>query len=344
MDTLGAAAGHPIGPPHGTEPLLLAITTRKRPLMLARCLAACFAAERPSGTSVTILVVDNDPAESGRAVVAEAAAGSAAQIEYAMEPQPGIPAVRNRAIEIAAARGAKWFAFIDDDSLPDPKWLALLVEALRRKNAQFAGGPILFGAPQERIGVWRRFICRGLVASSHRRQWWRIHFGRAKADKTIITTANWCVDLPWLLEQGLRFDDRFAHSGGSDTAMDRAIRGKGARVVFELASLVTETLPAERLTLRYQFLRRMHSGMVRGYQRRSNGRYGEVLRKAITDAALSLAGVGVLFPAGVIATLASPALGAQLIISAARMAGRGVGFVRGALSDLPQQYRNVQGY
>jgi hypothetical protein len=37
-------------------------------------------------------------------------------------------------------------------------------------------------------------------------------------------------------------------------------------------------------------------------------------------------------------------MGAQLIIGATRMAGRGVGFVRGALGELPQQYRKVQGY
>jgi hypothetical protein len=344
MDTLGIAAGRHIGSPDATERLLLAITTRKRPRMLANCLAACFVAERPQGTSVTILVVDNDPDESGRAVVGEVAAASAVQVDYVMEPQPGIPAVRNRAIDIAASRGAKWLAFIDDDSFPDPKWLTVLIDALRREKAQFAGGPILFGAPEERMSIWRRFICRGLVASSHRRQWWRTRHGRRNADNMVITTANWCVDLPWFLGQGLRFDGRFAQSGGSDTAMDRAIRGKGAKVVFELTSVVTEILPAERLTLRYQFLRRMHSGMVRGYQRRSHGRYAQVLRKAITDAAFSLLGAVVLIPTGMLSTLVIPSLGAQLIISAARMAGRGVGFIRGALSDLPQQYRKIQGY
>src|SRR5262249_43020443 len=151
------------------------------------------------------------------------------------------------------------------------------------------------------------------------------------ADKTVITTANWCADLPWLLQQGIRFDNRYAHSGGSDTAMDRAMRIKGAKVVYEPGSVVTEILPAERLTLRYQFQRRMHSGMVRGHQRRSQGRSGRALRKAIMDAAFSLVGAGLLFPTGVVVILVSPTLSAQLTISATRMAGRGVGFLRGAL-------------
>ena len=327
-----------------TELVLVAITTRQRPRMLAHCLGVCLAAERPPASSVMFLVVDNDPAESARSVVAAAAAASGTRIDYVMEPQPGIPAVRNRALDAAAALRAKWLAFIDDDSFPEPGWLVALVETARREGAQLTGGPILFGPPQEPIGAWRDFICRGLVASSHRRQRWRVRLTAGKAGNSVITTANWCADLPWLMSQGLRFDSRFARSGGSDTAMDRAIRSKGAKVVYEPASVVTEILPAERLTLRYQFLRRMHSGMVRSYQRRSAGRFGQALIRAVIGGAVSAMGAVVLFPAGMLVALANRTAGAQLVIGATRMAGRGVGFVRGVLDELPQQYRKVQGY
>jgi len=329
---------------HSAERIVVAITTRERPRMLANCLTVCLAAERPPAASVRVVVVDNDPVESGRAVVAEVIAASGARVDYVVEPKPGIPAVRNRALDVAATLQAKWLAFIDDDSLPDPRWLVALIGALRREGAQLAGGPILFGAPREAMGAWRRFICRGLVASSRRRLWWRGRLARARADKTVITTANWCADLPWLMARGLRFDDRYARSGGEDTAMDRAMRRGGANVVYEPAALVTEIVPAERLTLRYQFVRRMHAGMVRGHQRRGERPSAQVLPGAIVLGALSLVGAGFLFPAGILAALASPALGAQLTIGAARMAGRGTGFVRGALGELPQQYRKVQGY
>jgi GT2 family glycosyltransferase len=344
MDKQAVGSANPTDAGHSAEHVVVAITTRERPGMLANCLTKCLAAESPPAALVRVVVVDNDPAESGRAVVAEVAAASGARVDYVVEPQPGIPAVRNRVLEVAAGMQAKWLAFIDDDSLPDPRWLVALIGALRREGAQLAGGPIIFGAPQEAVGAWRSFICRGLVASSRRRLWWRARQGRASADKTVITTANWCADLPWLVEQGLRFDDRYARSGGEDTAMDRAMRLKGAKVVYEPASLVTEIVPAERLTLGYQFGRRMHAGMVRGHQRRGERRSGPALPRAIALGALSLVGAGFLFPAGILAALASPALGAQLAIGAARMAGRGVGFVRGVLGELPQQYRKVQGY
>ena len=337
------AVGSEAGADTATELVLVAITTRQRPRMLAHCLAVCVAAERPPASSVMFLVVDNDPAESGRSAAA-AAAASGARIDYIVEPQPGIPAVRNRALDAAAALRARWLAFVDDDSFPEPGWLVALVETARREKAQLTGGPILFGPPQEPIGAWRHFICRGLVASSRRRQRWRVRLSAGKAGNTVITTANWCADLPWLMAQGLRFDSRFARSGGSDTAMDRAIRGKGAKVVYEPASVVTEILPAERLTLRYQFLRRMHSGMVRSYQRRSAGRFGQALIRALIGAAASLMGAVVLFPVGMLVALANCTAGAQLVIGATRMAGRGLGFVRGMLDELPQQYRKVQGY
>lgn len=50
----------------------------------------------PGGTNVEVVVVDNDPDESGRVVMA--LAPSRWPISYFVEPRPGIPAARTAAL------------------------------------------------------------------------------------------------------------------------------------------------------------------------------------------------------------------------------------------------------
>lgn len=121
---------------------LVAVCTANRPERLAELLAhlAAFAPE-VGGPDWSLLVVDNRPGGAAARVVADAAPRLPVSLRYVEEPEAGIASARNRAVREAAATGADFLAFIDDDDLPAPDWLARL---LARQAATGAG--IVLGA------------------------------------------------------------------------------------------------------------------------------------------------------------------------------------------------------
>jgi glycosyltransferase involved in cell wall biosynthesis len=95
------------------------LCTRDRPAGLRRTLQALSLQRYPD---FEVLVVDNASATDEAHGVAESFAGVMPS-RYVREPRPGLSWARNRGIEAAHA---DVLAFIDDDEIPDPHWLAEL--------------------------------------------------------------------------------------------------------------------------------------------------------------------------------------------------------------------------
>lgn len=138
--------------------ITVCVCTYRRPDWLRRLLHALQQQQTGDLFDYSIVVADNDAAESGREIVAEVAGLSAVPIHYCVESARNIALARNRAI--AAATG-DWIAFIDDDEVPNPDWLLRLHQACRIHQAQ---------------GRWAR--CARIL-SNHRRR------GSRKAASTI---------------------------------------------------------------------------------------------------------------------------------------------------------------
>ena len=104
-----------------------------------------------STCTVEVLVVDNDAEGSAARTVRE----TVPQARYVVEPQPGVSAVRNRALE--ESPGSDLLVFIDDDELPGPGWLAALVSAWQEWRCAAVTGPVLASlARRPRSGPARR--------------------------------------------------------------------------------------------------------------------------------------------------------------------------------------------
>ncbi len=97
----------------------VAVCTRDRPARLRRCLDALVAQRAPT----RVLVVDNAPSsdESARLV-----AERFPDVDYAVEPRPGLDHARNRAID---ASTTDIIAFIDDDAVADDRWTTAISNA-----------------------------------------------------------------------------------------------------------------------------------------------------------------------------------------------------------------------
>jgi len=99
------------------------LCTRNRRDSLARCLDSLARAADRAGLSWELVLVDNGSSDGTAELVAARQAAGDLPIGALAEARPGLARARNRGI--AAAQGAI-IAFLDDDCLVPPDWLALL--------------------------------------------------------------------------------------------------------------------------------------------------------------------------------------------------------------------------
>jgi glycosyltransferase involved in cell wall biosynthesis len=219
----------------------IAVLTFRRPGDLAALLPLLVeqAGEQTAAGSPTgVLVVDNDPGGSARAVAADAGPS----VRYVVEPSPGIAAARNRALDESA--DADLLVFIDDDERPHPGWLA----ALLATGAALVAGTVVSSFPAELDA----FVAAG---DFFRRR--RLPTG---TPISLAATNNLLLDLGEVRRLGLRFDPEFGLSGGEDTLFTRRLAVAGVRMVWCAEAVVTDVVPAARLTREWVLSRAYSSG------------------------------------------------------------------------------------
>jgi succinoglycan biosynthesis protein ExoM len=225
------------------------IATFQRPDGLQKLLRSLF--DQPGVDQLEVIVVDNDPTGSARAIVDQyGATASHPFLTYVVEPEPGISAARNKGIQIARARGAFAVAFIDDDEFATPYWLWTMYQRLQTSGAAAVSGPVEPLFPKNAPG-W--------VYST--RLYHRQTFpDGARLDQA--STANSMVRLEALAGMVEPFSPEFGITGGSDTLLYRSIVARGGTIIWEPAGLVYEDVPESRLTLRWITLRGYRHGIT----------------------------------------------------------------------------------
>jgi GT2 family glycosyltransferase len=226
-------------PTKDRAPLRVAVcvATCRRPDGLARLLHALDAQALPEGLAqLRIVVVDNDPSGSARDVCDEASSALDTPLDYRLEKRPGIAPARNTGLETALPN-ADCIAFVDDDEIPEPSWLAELLHARERHAADAVTGPCLprfDSAPPE-------WIERGGFFARPRHP-----------DGTLRDTAythNALVDARALESLGSFFDSRLGLSGGEDNELFGRLAELGHRIVWADRAVVHDCVPADRARL-----------------------------------------------------------------------------------------------
>ena len=108
------------------------ICTYKRPELLRQLLIELGRQDTAELFGYSIVVADNDRAESARSVVRVFSENSQIAVNYCVEPEQNIALARNKALENASG---DFVAFIDDDELPARNWLLTLFETCNRYRA-----------------------------------------------------------------------------------------------------------------------------------------------------------------------------------------------------------------
>ncbi|WP_150307657.1 glycosyltransferase family 2 protein [Planctomonas psychrotolerans] len=191
-----------------------------------------------------LLIVDNDPAGGARDQVR--GMPGAEHIGYAHEAAPGIAAARNRALAEAAA--ADYLVFIDDDERPTRGWLIALLTSATSTGATAVAGPVIstFAAQPD---AW--------VASGSFFDRRRLPTGTAVS---LVATNNLILDVHQLTAFGIRFDERFGLSGGSDTMLSLRIAQHGGTMLWNDDAIVHDVVPAKRLTREWVLQRARRMG------------------------------------------------------------------------------------
>lgn len=231
---------------NATDVTVAALTFR-RPDDLAALLPAL--AEEARATRDTyrigVLIVDNDPGQGARRAVEMFAEGSPVDVRYAHEPRPNIAAARNLALDLA---GTRLLVFIDDDERPTQGWLGRLLEQHALSGGAGVVGPVVSAfdrEPDDWVRAGRFFDRR--------------RFASGTAVRTAATN-NLLLDLVVVRRLGLRFDLAFGLTGGEDMLFTRKLTGAGERLVWCDEAVVTDVVPAARLTRRWVVMRALSSG------------------------------------------------------------------------------------
>ena len=123
------------------RPLIaVCVCTFKRPRQLDQLLRCLDVQATRNLFTYSILVVDNDAAQSARGVVESSAKRLSVQVVYEVEPQQSIALARNASVRKATG---ELLAFVDDDEEPSADWLLRLYEVLVEHGVDGVLGPVI---------------------------------------------------------------------------------------------------------------------------------------------------------------------------------------------------------
>ncbi|KRA59620.1 glycosyl transferase [Caulobacter sp. Root655] len=218
------------------------IPTQRRLDGLAVAARSVFAQIGVDVAELELVIVDNDQTPSAQATAAALASEAPFAVHYVHEPRPGVANARNAGM---ARAGGELIAFLDDDEEAPAGWLAALLAAQVRYDADVVFGPVRARAP---AGV-----------AAHRDYLERFFSREGQAEAGVIDHYYGCGDS--LLRRAALPDPvaPFAvernHIGGEDDMLFGHMRAGGARFAWEPAAWVWEDPVPDRLTLDYTIRR-----------------------------------------------------------------------------------------
>jgi succinoglycan biosynthesis protein ExoM len=220
------------------------ICTYRRP-SLSQTLESVAGQRQLEGVELSVLVVDNDESGYARNIVESFSSMHSMTVLYEIEARKNIATARNRCLQSAST---DWLAFIDDDEIAEPTWLAHLVEVAVEHRAHAIFGQVVpvYAANSP------SWIRRGDPFA-------RLKPARGSRLET-GSTANVLCHLRSINALGLQFDAAFGLSGGEDSALFLELSRRGALLVSCPEAVVSEAIPLDRMSSAYLRRRGLKAG------------------------------------------------------------------------------------
>ena len=222
------------------------ICTFKRPELLKNLLERLNHQRTEEQFTYSLVVADNDPAQSARELVAKFSATAPVRVAYCFEPEPNIAKARNKALSQAEG---DFIAFIDDDEFPVDDWLLHLVRTCQGYKVDGVLGPVMPSFESE-PPAWvkkGKFFERPTHATGYKVNWDQARTGNVLFKRSIL--------------RGLdpAFRTQFA-TAGEDVDFFRRAMSNGHTFVWCNEAAVHELVPASRCTRSYLLRRALLRG------------------------------------------------------------------------------------
>ena len=304
--------------------ILVGIATCKRPQMLGELLDS-LAQQTILNIDIVveIVIVDNHEDQSAAALFDQYSDKMRCGMQYLHETKRGIPFARNRVLDHAIYRQAEYIAFIDDDETAAPDWLLTMHQIITSRAVDAVQGPVISLLPEDAPN-------------------WAIKDRKKKSNRTegepkgALSTNNVIFSSRLIVEKGLRFDKRFALSGGSDIDFFQRSARLGSCHIWTNRALVYEKIPRSRLSLKWELQRSFRVGATNTYSSVKQKGLGYGIKRYILKIiARLLLGPLILITAGIFS--------AKMRLLAIRWIGSAVGHFLGFFGILGSEYSNIHG-
>jgi glycosyltransferase involved in cell wall biosynthesis len=230
------------------------ICSHNRSADVSECLAALIP---QIGPGVEVILVDSASDPKNEAEMARLATLYPA-VNLTRVDQPGLSLARNRGVQLAAG---DWVAFLDDDAVPFPDWLAklLAVVAAASPTQAVIGG-----------GIYPRWPDG--VSGEHLSQRWKMFLSLAEAarpgsvtDGYTVNGANYVIRRRVLLDVG-GFSEKLGRVGGNlisgdDCLVTKSVLDAGLEAGFDPAFKVYHKISRERLKISWILRRTFWEGV-----------------------------------------------------------------------------------
>lgn len=196
---------------------------------------------------LTVVIVDNDAAASGRETVESFADNGRYNLIYVVEPRQGIPVARNRAMD-TAPEDTNLFCFLDDDEWPVDNWLDSMLKVRAATGADCVYGPVepVYPSNPPEYFVKSRVFERKRNADGS-----RINYAASN---------NVMFDLPLFRQHNLRFEEKMRFTGGTDYLIFNKANRLGIKIFWANDALVYDIIPASRMTWKWLLQRQYRLG------------------------------------------------------------------------------------
>lgn len=229
--------------------LTFAFCTYNRAERLAGLVAAM--RSQPCPIAFEILAINNKSTDSTADVLKSLALQPGTPLRVIYEPNQGIVAARNRAIEEALSSDI--LVFIDDDELPQPGLLQAAVDSVLNEGAECVGGRIDIDFTNQNRPNWLDDELLGFLGALNHGN----HAFWIADSSTPVWAGNIAYDMKLFRDNPtLRFDSRYDRKGktiggGEDVMMFALLLQQNRRIRYRPDMAILHAVEAWRLRRRY---------------------------------------------------------------------------------------------